>query len=232
MGSWPHQRARLWPRSCKVAHMRENRELVIVVDDDPSICKALSRLFRSSGYDVQVFESARQFLDFPIAHDGPCCLVLDVRLPDLNGLDLQRELLARDHWMPIVFITGHGDIPMSVKAMKMGAVDFLSKPVDDEDLLNAVREAFRKDRERRVSLEERRNIRRRLATLTPREFQVLRYVISGLLNKQIAWELGITEKTVKVHRARVMEKMAALSVADLTRLADKAGVKPALANGE
>lgn len=212
--------------------MSETRELVIVVDDDPSICKALSRLFRSSGYDVQVFESARQFLDVPIAHHGPCCLVLDVRLPDLNGLDLQRELLARDHWMPIVFITGHGDIPMSVKAMKMGAVDFLSKPVDDEDLLNAVREAFRKDRERRVSLEERRNIRRRLATLTPREFQVLRYVISGLLNKQIAWELGITEKTVKVHRARVMEKMAALSVADLTRLADKAGVKPALANGE
>jgi RNA polymerase sigma factor (sigma-70 family) len=206
--------------------MSKPGELVIVVDDDPSICTALSRLFRSCGYEVRTFESARQFLDAATSDDGPCCLVLDVRLPDLTGLDLQKELLERDCWMPIVFITGHGDIPMSVKAIKRGAVDFLPKPVDDEDLLTAVREALRQDTDTRVSVAEHRDISKRLSTLTPREFEILRYVVSGLLNKEIAWELGISEKTVKVHRARVMKKMGAPSVAHLTRLADKAGVQP------
>jgi RNA polymerase sigma factor (sigma-70 family) len=210
--------------------MSEPRELVMVVDDDPSICKALSRLFSSCGYDVHTFESARQFLDAAISDDGPCCLVLDVRLPDLTGLDLQNELLKRNRWMPIVFITGHGDIPMSVKAIKRGAVDFLPKPVEDEDLLTAVREALRQHTHTRSSVEEHREISKRLSTLTPREFEVLRYVVSGLLNKEIAWELGISEKTVKVHRARVMKKMGAPSVAHLTRLADKAGVKAVQAN--
>jgi FixJ family two-component response regulator len=210
--------------------MGKDRERIIIVDDDPSVRRGLKRLFVSSGYEVEDFASARQFLDADMAHDRPSCLVLDVQLPDLTGLDLQRELLERGRDMPIVFITGHGDIPMSVEAMKLGAVDFLPKPVESEELIRAAREALLKDRELLALSIEQKEIRRRLDTLTPREFEVLRYVISGLLNKQAAYALGITEKTVKVHRARVMEKMGASSLVDLTRLADKGGVRPAVSD--
>jgi FixJ family two-component response regulator len=200
---------------------------VIIVDDDLSICRALKRIFISEGYDTLFFHSAREFLDAGVSIDYPSCLVLDVKIPDMDGLDLQSELITRDYSMPIIFITAYGDVPLSVKAMKGGAVDFLLKPVEDKVLLNAVRKALNKDRNIRTDLEERAGIDRRLKSLTPRELEVLRYVISGLLNKQIAYELGIGEKTVKVHRGRVMSKMKVDSVAELTRLSLKAGLQPA-----
>jgi FixJ family two-component response regulator len=207
----------------------ENEKLtVFIVDDDLSIRRALKRLFISEGYDTLSFHSAREFLDAGVSIDHPCCLVLDIKMPDMDGLDLQSELLTQDYSMPIVFITGHGDVPSSVNAMKGGAVDFLLKPVEDEVLLNVVRKALNKDRNMRTDLKERAGIDRRLKSLTPRELEVLRYVISGLLNKQIAYELGIGEKTVKVHRGRVMSKMEVDSVAELTRLSLKAGLQPAV----
>jgi RNA polymerase sigma factor (sigma-70 family) len=193
-----------------------------VVDDDAAVLKGLSRLLRSAGLAVATFSSPREFLD---RHDpnAPGCLVLDVAMPELNGLELQRTLLARGHEPPIIFLTGHGDIPMSVKAIKRGAVDFLTKPVSDDDLLTAVRDAIEKDRRQRQARAEVADIQQRLATLTPREREVLEHVISGQLNKQIAADLGTVEKTVKVHRARVMAKMKVQSVAELVRLAERAG---------
>ena len=195
---------------------------VFVVDDDAAVLKSLSRLLRSAGLAVATFSSPREFLD---SHDPntPGCLVLDVAMPELNGLELQQTLLASGHELAIVFLTGHGDIPMSVKAIKRGAVDFLTKPVSDDDLLTAVRDAIEKDRHQRQARAEVAEIHQRLATLTPREREVLQHVISGQLNKQIAADLGTVEKTVKVHRARVMEKMKVQSVAELVRLAERAG---------
>jgi FixJ family two-component response regulator len=190
--------------------------LVFVVDDDASVRKSLARVMASAGYAVQTFPSARDFMacDVPA---GPCCAVLDVRMPGLSGLELQETLVRAARRMPIVFVTGHGDIAMSVKAMKAGAVDFLTKPFDADALLRAVQVAIAKD-------VRDADVLGRVETLTPRETEVLALVVSGLLNKQIAGELGIGEKTVKVHRARVMEKMRAGSVAELVRLADRAGV--------
>ena len=197
--------------------------VVFVVDDDPSVRKSLTRLIGSVGYAVEAFASAREFLARE-RYPGPCCLVLDVRMPGLTGLDLQEALLAAGRRMSIVFITGHGDVPMSVRAMKGGAVDFLIKPVDAKDLLKAIQRAVTKDvhdlgEEARVT-----EIEERIKMLTPREIEVFALVVTGMLNKQIAFELGISEKTVKVHRARVMEKMRAGSVAELVRLADRLGV--------
>jgi FixJ family two-component response regulator len=196
---------------------------VFIVDDDPAVLKSLSRLLRSAGLAVATFPSPRDFLD---RHDptAPGCLVLDVAMPGLNGLELQEELVARGQELAIVFLTGHGDIPMSVKAMKRGAVDFLTKPVDDDELLKAIRVAIEKDRLQRRTHAEIAEIQQRLATLTPREREVLQHVISGRLNKQTAAELGTVEKTIKVHRARVMEKMKVSSVAELVRLAERAGL--------
>jgi FixJ family two-component response regulator len=198
---------------------------VFLVDDDGSIRKALTRLIRSAGYDVQAFASARDFLEKPhVGNEGLACLVLDIRMPGLSGLDLQHELQAANTLLPIIFITGHGDIPMSVKAMKEGAVDFLPKPVKDSDLLRAIEQALARahhDRGKRLELED---IQRRLDSLTPREREVMALVVTGLLNKQIANELGTVEKTVKVHRARVMEKMEAQSLADLVRIAERVGI--------
>lgn len=208
--------------------MEEKHDLIIIVDDDPSVRKGIARLLGSSGYEVQTFASAREFLDSGTPYHRSCCLILDVNLPDLNGLNLQAELQAHEYCMPIVFITGYGDIPTSVQAMKQGAVDFLPKPVEEEVLLNAIREALQRDREERSLFDEREEMRERLHTLTSREFEVMCYVIAGFLNKQIAYELGISEKTVKVHRGQVMSKTGVSSVAELTRLADKAGVKPAV----
>ena len=196
---------------------------VFVVDDDPAVLKSLSRLLRSARLDVVTFSSPREFLE---RHD-PCalgCLVLDVAMPGLNGLELQEALTAKGSELPIIFLTGHGDIPMSVQAMKRGAVDFLTKPVNDDDLLKAIHVAIEKDRLQRQARAEVAEIQQRLATLTPREREVLEHVIAGQLNKQTAADLGTVEKTIKVHRARVMEKMKAQSVAELVRLAEKAGI--------
>ena len=197
--------------------------VVFVVDDDTSVRKSLSRLISEAGYQVQAFASPREFLARePTA--GPSCLVLDVRMPDITGLELQQTLARAVHEIPIIFITGHGDIPMSVKAMKAGAVDFLPKPFSAKDLLDAIRRAVAKDT-RDLGTEARDDeIQARVRLLTPRESQVFALVVTGMLNKQIASQLGVGEKTVKVHRARVMEKMQAGSVAALVRLADAAGI--------
>jgi RNA polymerase sigma factor (sigma-70 family) len=197
---------------------------VLLIDDDPSVRRALTRLIRSAGYQVQSFASAREFLDGGCHSDGPSCLVLDVQMPGLTGLDLQHELAALEMNLPIVFITGHGDIPTSVRAMKAGAVDFLQKPVNDKDLLQAIEQSLTRAARDQSEREETDEIRRRLDTLTPREREVMALVITGMLNKQIAFELGIVEKTIKVHRARVMDKMAADSVAALVRMAEKVGI--------
>ena len=196
---------------------------IFVVDDDPAVLKSLSRLLRSARLDVVTFSSPREFLG---RHEpsAPGCLVLDVAMPGLNGLELQEALAVKGSEVPIIFLTGHGDIPMSVQAMKRGAVDFLTKPVNDEDLLKAVHVAVEKDRIAREARAELDEIQQRLATLTPREREVMEHVISGQLNKQTAADLGTVEKTIKVHRARVMEKMKVQSVAELVRLAERAGV--------
>jgi len=197
--------------------------LVFLVDDDASVRKSLARLVKTAGYEAELFASVRDFLA-RAPYDGPCCLVLDVRMPGLTGLDLQEALRVAGQRLSIVFITGHRDIPVSVKAMKAGAVDFLTKPVDAETLLAAIRQAVARtltDRRRQARLAE---VRDRIATLTPREAAVFALVVTGMLNKQIGAELGIAEKTVKVHRARVMEKMQAGSLAELVRLADEGSV--------
>ena len=201
------------------------RPTVFVVDDDPSVLKSLVRLLRSLGFDVETFASAELFLARK-HYGGIGCIVLDVRMPGLSGMDLQDELSQADYSMPIIFITGHGNIPMSVQAMKKGAVDFLTKPFDDEELLQAVKKAIEKDRKAKAEQAEMHDALRRIEQLTPREHEILRYVITGMLNKQIALKLDIAEKTVKIHRGRIMEKLCVDSVADLVRLAEKAGIKP------
>ena len=197
--------------------------VVFVVDDDPAVRKSLTRLLSSAGYAGEAFASAREFLARQ-PYAGPCCLVLDVRMPGLTGLDLQEALAGAGRRMSIVFVTGHGNISMSVKAMKGGAVDFLTKPVDAKDLLKAIQRAVAKDVQDLADETRIAEIQERIKMLTAREIEVFALVVTGMLNKQIAFELGISEKTVKVHRARVMEKMRAGSVAELVRLADRAGV--------
>jgi RNA polymerase sigma factor (sigma-70 family) len=194
--------------------------VVFVVDDDPSVRSSLKFLLSSVGLQVESFESAETFLQRK-PPDAPSCLVLDVRLRGLSGLDFQRELAARNIRIPIVFVTGHGDIPMSVRAMKAGAIEFLTKPYRDQDLLDAVRVALERDRARREEEKDLTDLRQRFESLTPREQEVISMVVSGKLNKQIAGELGTAENTVKVHRSRAMEKMNAQSFADLVRMIEK-----------
>jgi FixJ family two-component response regulator len=194
--------------------------LVFVVDDDISIRRALGALIRTIGLESEAFPSAQAFLDHPLP-DRPCCLVLDLRLPGPSGLDLQLTLLKRSRTIPIIFISGHGDVPITARAMKGGAIDFLSKPFNDQDLLDAVQRALAKDRLARAEAAERAVIERHVATLTPRERQVMLLVVRGLLNKQIAAELGAAEKTIKIHRGRMMQKMEAGSVAELVRMTEK-----------
>lgn len=200
-------------------------ERVYLVDDEPGVLKALSRLLRSAGLEAVAFGSPEEFLA-RVDSSAEGCVVLDVAMPGLDGLALQDALAARGVALPTLFLTGHGDIPQSVRAMKKGAVDFLTKPVDDEVFLRAVREALARGRAGRSGREELARIRSRLATLSPREREVMAGVVAGRLNKQIAGDLGIAEKTVKVHRGRVMEKMEADSVAELVRMADRLGLGP------
>jgi FixJ family two-component response regulator len=197
---------------------------VFVVDDDPSVRKALTRLMRSAGYDVTTFASAHEFLDRAKSEEQPGCVVLDVRMPGLSGLDLQAELQKIHTTLPIVFMTGHGDIPMSVRAMKAGAVDFLPKPVKDTELLRAIEQARARAAQEHAAATELQSIQGRFETLTPREREVMALVVRGLLNKQIAFELGTVEKTIKVHRARVMDKMQVESLAELVRIAERIGI--------
>jgi len=196
---------------------------VFVVDDDASLRGALARLLHSAGYQTETFASAEGFLA-QSRFDAPGCILLDVRMPGLNGLELQQTLAAADRQLPIVFITGHGDVPTSVRAMKAGAEDFLPKPFDDEELLKAVAQALNKSQREQNERTEVAEIRKRLSSLTPREREVLCHVVAGQLNKQIAADLSIAEKTIKVHRARVMEKMGASSLAGLVAMTARIGI--------
>ena len=199
-------------------------QVVFVIDDDASMRDAVSRLLNAVGLTVQTFASARDFLAGRLP-DVPGCAVLDVRLPGLSGLDLQREMVERGIHIPVIFITGHGDIPMSVQAMKAGAVEFLTKPFRDQDLLDAVRSGIQLDRQGRKERAELAELRDGLRQLTPREREVMSLVVAGLLNKQIALRLGTSEKTIKIHRSHVMQKMRADSLADLVRMSQKLGIE-------
>jgi FixJ family two-component response regulator len=203
--------------------MGEAESIVFIIDDDPLYRSSSERLVRSVGFSVQSFESARDFLSSR-RPNVPSCLVLDVRMPGLSGLDLQRELAEAGVHTPIIFVTGHGDIPMSVQAMKAGAVEFLTKPFRDQALLDAIRQAIGRDRVARQQYARNADLRRRYESLKPREREVFKCVVSGMLNKQIADELGATERTVKFHRGNIMLKMQAKSLAELVRMAEALGI--------
>jgi len=208
-----------------MAKSREPKAVIAIVDDDPSVREGLDSLIRSAGWAVETFASAQEFLARRGA-EMPSCVVLDLQLPGLSGLDLQKRMADAGMEIPIVFLTGHGDIPASVQAMKAGAVEFLTKPFDEEGLLKAIREATERDRHIRERQAEMRELGVRYESLTAREQEVMQQVVSGLLNKQVAGELNITEFTVKVHRGQVMRKMHADSLAELVRMADKLGIRP------
>ena len=203
--------------------MTEPASIVFVVDDDPSVRRAIKRLVESVGLHVELFGSATEFIRSS-RPDVASCLVLDIRLPGISGLDFQRELVQAKNEIPMIFITAHGDIPMTVRAMKAGAVEFLTKPFRDQDLLDAIQVGLERDRVRRQRQAETAMLRDRLESLTPREREILPLVVSGLLNKQVAAEIGATEATVKVHRSQLMRKMGAGSLADLVRMSEKMGI--------
>jgi FixJ family two-component response regulator len=203
--------------------MKEAESIVFIIDDDPLYRASTERLVRSVGFSVQSFQSARDFVGSR-RPNLPSCLILDVRLPGLSGLDLQRELAEAGVHLPIIFVTGYGDIPMSVQAMKAGAVEFLTKPFRDQILLDAIRQAIERDRVARQQRARDANLRRRYESLGPREHEVFKCVVSGMLNKQIADELGATERTIKFHRGHIMRKMQAKSLAELVRMAEALGI--------
>jgi len=207
--------------------MTDDAGSVMVVDDDASVRESLRLLLNSAGYGVKTFSSAIEFLESEQDIQGPACLLLDVKMPGISGLDLQKELISRNASIPIVFMTGHGDIPMGVQTIKLGAVNFLSKPFDDDQLIKSVEEALLKDKKTRAVLNEQHQIMQRLDSLTTRENETLTYMITGLLNKQIACELNISERTVKAHRKQVFDKMGVHSIAELVRLTETVGLKPA-----
>src|ERR687892_2015048 len=206
--------------------MSEEQPTVFVIDDDPSVREALAGLLRSVGLESRSFGSTREFLQSE-RPDGPGCLVLDVRLPERSGLDFQRELAESGIALPIVFITGHGDIPMSVRAIKAGAIEFLTKPFHDQELLDAIQLGIERDRARRRDAVAAAGLHERFGSLTPREREIMALVVRGRLNKQIAADLNVSEITVKVHRGQVMRKMGAKSLAELVRMADRLGVSAA-----
>ena len=203
----------------------ESQQIVFVIDDDVSVREGLSALFRSVGLQVKTFASAAEFLQSGQLPDSPSCMVLDVRLPGLSGLDFQAELAKANIQIPIVFITGHGDIPMTVRAMKAGAVEFLPKPFRDQDMLDAVQAGLERDRHRRERAGNTSKLKASYDVLTPREREIMALVTAGLMNKQIAGEIGVSEVTVKLHRGNVMRKMGAKSLAELVRMADALGVR-------
>ena len=203
----------------------DQKAIVHVVDDDPSMREALRGLFRSMGLETQTYATARDFFATPVS-DAPGCLIIDIRLPDMNGLDVQLQLTRTGVRLPVVMTSGHGDIAMSVRAMKRGAVDFLPKPFKDQDMLDAVLAAIDRDRQRRAREDDVARLRERFGSLSSREQQVMRLVTAGKMNKQVAGELGISEFTVKIHRAAVMRKMDAATLADLIRMADALSPRP------
>jgi FixJ family two-component response regulator len=205
--------------------MRQSNAIIAIVDDDPWARDGLQDLIRSAGWRAEAFASAQEFLARP-GTEAPSCLVLDLQMPGLSGLDLQKRMAEVGLEIPIVFLTGHGNIPASVQAMKAGAVEFLTKPVDEQDLIKAIQEAIERDRRTRQRQAEMRELQRRYESLTTREQEVMQQVVSGLLNKQIADELSITEPTVKFHRGHIMHKMRADSLADLVRMAEDLGMRP------
>ena len=204
--------------------MTQTHGTVMVIDDDGAVREAVHSLLRSVGFAAEIYASPQEFLARGELPDTPCCLVLDVRLPGVSGLDFQTDLARRKISLPIVFITGHGDIPMSVQAMKSGAIEFLTKPFRDQDLLDAINQGLEHDRKRRDEDRARNELQGRFSALSGREQQVMAQVVSGLMNRQIAANLGIAEITVKVHRGQVMRKMAASSVVELARMADRLGM--------
>ena len=208
--------------------MTDERTTVFIIDDNPSARRGLSRLVRAAGMSVEAYGSAQEFLERK-HYDGYGCILLDIKMPGLNGLELQEELVKADYSMPIIFVSGHADVPMTARAMKRGAVDFLTKPVNGDQLLKVINVSLARDRENRNAFSDKAMIRERLATLTPREYEVMKFVIAGMLNKQIAYELEIAEDTVKIHRGRMMRKMKVESVAELVRTTEIAEIKPAMA---
>jgi FixJ family two-component response regulator len=205
---------------------RTEKQIVLVVDDDPHVRKALTYLFESMELPVKAFTTTSELLDSKLP-DVPSCLVLDIRLPGGSGLEFQQALAKAEIQIPIVFLTGHGDIPMSVRAMKAGAVDFLTKPFRDQDMLDAVTRALNQDRKRRADEKSLSDLRQRFESLTPREREVIALAASGLRNKQIAYQLQVEQITVKIHRGRAVRKMEARSIADLVRMAEALGIRPA-----
>ena len=208
-----------------------NENTVFIIDDDPSARKGLTRLINAAGMNVVPYASAKEFLESG-HQDGPGCIVLDVRMPEMTGPELQDELGKGDYCMPIIFLSAFADVPTTASAMKKGAVDFLTKPVDREDLLEAINVSLAKDAKNRSMQLETAAIKERLKRLTKREFEVMTYVITGMLNKQIAGEMSISEETIKIHRSRLMHKLEIVSVAELVRLCQKAGIEPANIEGK
>lgn len=206
--------------------MTDERTTVFIIDDNPSARRGLSRLVRAAGMSVEAYGSAQEFLERK-HYDGYGCILLDIKMPGMNGLELQEEMVKADYSMPIIFVSGHADVPMTARAMRKGAVDFLTKPVDRDHLLEVINESLARDRKNRKAFSDKAKVRERLATLTPREYEVMTLVIAGMLNKQIAYELEIAEDTVKIHRGRMMRKMKVESVAELVRITELAGIKPA-----
>ena len=205
--------------------MSKTSSRIFIVDDDITFNKSLARLVKSIGFDVETYTSAEEFLETR-PYKGPSCLLLDVRMPGLTGPVLQRELANRNITIPVIFLTAHGDVPTGVKAMKDGAIDFLLKPVEEKKLFEAIDKALDKDTQLKKEQKEIDRINRLLASLTTREYEILRWIITGMLNKQIAWSLKITERTVKAHRSQIMHKLKVVSVAELVRLTQKANISP------